>query len=106
MPAEDCIPLQCTSAMPDLIITAERVSIKEGLYTVQTKTQYFISPSRFAFNSAFLIKFDGQYSYWSNWSKRWIHDPTLSEQYWVKDYLNPITEGEAEKITNEEEKIR
>jgi hypothetical protein len=79
--------------------------MKGYLNIMQTNTQYFISPSRFTFNSAFLIKFDGQYSYWGNWSKRWIHDPTLSEQYWVKEYLSPITEGEAEKITSEEELI-
>ena len=72
---------------------------------METITQYFISPGRFAFNSASLIKFDGQYSYWGTWSKRWIHDPTLSKQYWIEEYLNPITEQEVQKIINEKEKI-
>ena len=97
--------MPCADAMPDLIIPAYLGILRECWFIMQTKTQYFISPGRFAFNSASLIKFDGQYSYWGTWSRRWIHDPTLSKQYWIEEYLNPITEQEVQKIINEKEKI-
>jgi hypothetical protein len=96
--------MPCADAMSDLIIPRHRVSIRECWFIMQTTPRYFISPGRFAFNSASLIKFDGQYSYWGTWSKRWIHDPTLSKQYWIEEYLHPITEQEVQKIINEKEK--
>ncbi len=72
---------------------------------MKIKTQYFILPGRFGFKSAFLIKFDGQYSYWGNLSGKWIHDPTLVKQNWIEDYFTPITEKEAKKIIKEEEEF-
>ena len=72
---------------------------------MESKTQYFSLPGYFTFDSSFLIKFDGQYSYWSSRSKKWICDPTLLKQSWIHDYFKSITEREAKKITKEEEMI-
>jgi hypothetical protein len=69
---------------------------------MKKKTQYFILPGRFTLASSFVIKFDGQYSYWGSRSKKWIRDPTLFKQYWIDDYFKHITEREAKKIIEEE----
>jgi hypothetical protein len=69
---------------------------------MKIKTQYFIVPGRFTLESSFVIKFDGQYSYWGSRSKKWICDPTLFKQYWIDDYFKHITEREAQKIIEEE----
>ena len=63
-----------------------------------TNSQYFILPGRYTLESSFLIKFDGQYSYWGSESKKWICDPTLFKQQWVDDNCVLITEMEAHKI--------
>ena len=65
---------------------------------MMTKTQYFILPGRYTLQSSFLIKFDGQYSYWGSESKKWIYDPTVLKQDWVMDKCIPITEMEANII--------
>jgi hypothetical protein len=65
---------------------------------METKTQYFILPGRYTLGSSFLIKFDGQYSYWGSESNKWIYDPTLLKPHWVDDNCIPITEMEAKKI--------
>ena len=63
--------------------------------------QYFILPGYFTLDSSFLIKFDGQYSYWGSRSKKWICDPSLIKQSWIEDYFTRITEREAKKIIKE-----
>ncbi len=63
-----------------------------------TKTQYFKIPDRFTSQSSFLIKFDGEYSYWGMESKTWIYDPTVLKQDWVHDRCIPITKREADTI--------
>ena len=68
---------------------------------MKAKTQYFISPGGFTLDSMFLIKFDGQYSYWGYRSKKWICDPTLFKQNWINDYFKPINEKDAKKIIEE-----
>ena len=68
---------------------------------MKTKTQYFLLPGHFTLDSSFLIKFDGQYSYWGSRSKQWICDPTLLKQYWIDNYFTPLTEREAKKIIKE-----
>jgi hypothetical protein len=65
---------------------------------MNSKRQYFIKPGRFTLGSSFLIKFDGQYSYWGSESHRWICDSTLFKQQWVDDNCISITEMEANKI--------
>jgi len=65
------------------------------------KTQYFMSTGLSAIGSQFVIKFDGQYSYWGNISKQWIHDPTILKQSWIENYFKPISEREAQKIIKE-----
>ena len=69
------------------------------MWCIMTTTrQYFILPGRYTLESSFLIKFDGQYSYWGSESKKWICDPTLFKLQWVDDNCIPITEMEANKI--------
>jgi hypothetical protein len=65
---------------------------------MNSQRQYFIKPGRFTLGSSFLIKFDGQYSYWGSESHRWICDSTLFKQQWVDDNCISITEMEANKI--------
>jgi hypothetical protein len=65
---------------------------------MKTTLQYFILPGRYTLGSSFLIKSDGQYSYWGSESKKWICDPTFLKQDWVDDNCIPITEMEAHKI--------
>jgi hypothetical protein len=68
---------------------------------MKIKTQYFILPGPFTLDSSFLIKFDGQYSYWGSRSKKWICDPTLLKQNWIDDYFTTITQREAQEIIKE-----
>jgi|GEM_PF-1629264 hypothetical protein len=68
---------------------------------MKTKTQYFILPGHVTVDSTFLIKFDGQYSYWGSRSEKWILDPTLIKQSWIEDYFTPISERDAQKIIRE-----
>jgi hypothetical protein len=65
---------------------------------MKTNSQYFILPGRYTLPSSFLIKFDGQYSFWGSESKKWIYDTTVFKQDWVDDKCIPITEIEANKI--------
>ena len=65
---------------------------------METKVQYFIIPRRSNVESLFLIKFDGQYSYRSNMTKKWIYDPTVLKQDWIDKNCVPISEMEANKI--------
>jgi hypothetical protein len=68
---------------------------------MKPKTQYFMLPGQFTLDSSFLIKFDGQYSYWGSRSQKWICDPTLFKQSWIENYFKPITEREAQEIIEE-----
>jgi hypothetical protein len=70
-------------------------------YIMKTKTQYFILPGHVTLDSTFLIKFDGQYSYWGSRSEKWIRDPTLFKQSWIEDYFTHISERDAQKIIKE-----
>jgi len=65
---------------------------------MKTKTQYFKLPGNFTLNSSFLVKFDGQYSYWGNGSRKWIRDSTLSKQFYNENNFILITEREVKKI--------
>jgi hypothetical protein len=60
---------------------------------METKTHYFVIPGTYTLTSPLLIKYDGQYWYWGNKSKQWIHDGSF-----YNGQLIQITEGEAEKI--------
>jgi penicillin-binding protein-related factor A (putative recombinase) len=68
---------------------------------MKTKTQYFILPGHVTLDSTFLIRFNGQYSYWGSRSKKWIRDPTLIKQSWIEDYCTPVSERDAKKIIRE-----
>jgi hypothetical protein len=68
---------------------------------MKTKTQYFIVPGHVTVDSTFLIKFDGQYSYWGSRSEKWILDPTLIKQSWIEEYFTPISKRDAQKIIRE-----
>ena len=68
---------------------------------MKTKSQYFILPGHITLDSSFLIKFDGQYSYWGSRSKKWICDPTLLKQKWIDNYFTLITKREAQEIIKE-----
>jgi hypothetical protein len=72
-----------------------------GRYIMKTKTQYFILPGHVTLDSTFLIRFNGQYSYWGSRSKKWIQDPTLNKQSWIEDYFTPVSEKDAQKIIRE-----
>jgi hypothetical protein len=48
-----------------------------------TKAQYFTLPGSYTLKSSFLIKFDGEYWYWGERSKKWIHDESLFKQHCI-----------------------
>ena len=68
---------------------------------MKMKTQYFIIPGHVTLDSTFLIRFNGQYSYWGSRSKKWFQDPTLIKQSWIEDYFTPVSERDAKKIIRE-----
>jgi uncharacterized HAD superfamily protein len=60
---------------------------------METKTRYFVIPGPYTMTSSLLIKFDGQFWYWGESSKQWIHEQSLYDRKLIQ-----ITEREAEKI--------
>lgn len=67
-----------------------------------TKAQYFTLPGSYTLKSSFLIKFDGEYWYWGERSKKWIHDECLFKQHCIDGRLKYITKREANKILEAE----
>jgi hypothetical protein len=62
-------------------------------YSMETKTRYFVIPGPYSMQSSLLIKFDGQFWYWGENSKQWIHERSLYDRKLIQ-----ITEREAEQI--------
>jgi hypothetical protein len=63
-----------------------------------TQTHYYTLPGKYTLTSSFLIKYDGQYWYWGERSKRWIQDESLIKQQSIDGRLKRITKYEADKI--------
>ena len=59
---------------------------------METKTRYFVIPGPYGMRSSLLIKFDGQFWYWGENSKQWIHERSLYDRKLIQ-----ITEREAEQ---------
>ena len=64
---------------------------------MDTKTRYFVIPGPYTMTSSLLVKFDGQFWYWGESSRQWIHERSLYDRKLIQ-----ISEREAEKIIKKE----
>jgi hypothetical protein len=62
--------------------------------------RYFMLDKGCPGDSKALVKFDGSYCRWISSEKKWVIDPTITNEDWKDGHLRSIPREEAEKILN------
>jgi hypothetical protein len=80
--------------------TIHLVPDKQKCESLDTTARYFMLDKGCPGDSKALVKFDGSYCRWMSSEKKWLMDPTITNEDWKNGHLRSVSREEAVKLLN------